>query len=102
MTHRWLALLLMTLLLGGCGMSGSGSGSGAGSSSEKPTNEMTDQQSMAQVVDPAIQIVRAVQLEDVTGGFSYGSCNDQGDPPFQGRVEVAFKMPTTGNPNDVF
>ncbi|WP_158021308.1 hypothetical protein [Mycolicibacterium chubuense] len=56
-------------------------------------NALSDEQARAQVVDPAVQVVRAVRLDDVTGGFSFGSCNDQGEPPFQGRVEVAFKLP---------
>ena len=61
---------------------------------------MSDEQTRAQVVDPAVQVVRAVPLDDVTGGFSFGSCNDQGEPPFQGRVEVAFKLPA--DPGAVF
>ena len=56
-------------------------------------NALSDEQTRAQVVDPAAAVVRAVPLQDVTGGFSFGSCTDQGEAPFQGRVEVAFKLP---------
>jgi hypothetical protein len=96
---RLLALLMMTLVIGGCGMFGSRSGSD--NPYDEPENPLTDEQTMAQVIDPAKEIVHAVTLHDVTGGFSYGSCNDQGDPPFQGRVEVAFKLPP-GDPGEVY
>ena len=60
---------------------------------DEPANPLSDEQTMAQVVDPAKEIARAVPLPDVTGGFGFGSCNDQGDPPFQGVVEMTFKLP---------
>src|SRR3954468_4771211 len=96
---RWLAALLAALVMGGCGMVGSRSESDH--PWDEPENPLTDEQTMAQVVDPAKDVVRALpQLDDVTGGFSYGSCNDQGAPPFQGRVEVAFKLPA--DPDTLF
>lgn len=93
-----LSLLLITLVLGGCGMSDSGSSDG--NTFDQSDNALSDEQARAQVVDPAVQVVRAVTLDDVTGGFSFGSCNDQGEPPFQGRVEVAFKLPA--DPGSVY
>lgn len=51
---------------------------------------LTDDQSMAQVVDPAKQIVTAANLQGVSGGFSFASCNDQGDPPYMGKVTMSF------------
>lgn len=88
---RLLTLLLLTLAMGGCGM--------FGSDSPKPLqNALSDEQTRAQVVDPAVAVVRAVTLDDVTGGFTFGSCTDQGEPPFQGRVEVTFKLPADPEP----
>ncbi len=91
MTCRLLSLLLIALALGGCGMFDSGSSQDH--PFDHPENALSDEQTRAQVVDPAVQVVRAVALDDVTGGFSFGSCNDQGESAFQGRVEVAFKLP---------
>jgi hypothetical protein len=63
---------------------------------------LSDDEAMAQVVEPARQIARAARLQDVTGGFAFESCNDQGAPPFRGRVEMSFAMPTSVEPNDYF
>jgi hypothetical protein len=45
---------------------------------------------MAQVVEPAKQIVGAANMDGVNAGFSFESCNDQGDPPYRGRVALVF------------
>jgi len=63
---------------------------------------LSDEQAMAQVVEPARQIVRAAGLQDVTGGFAFESCNDQGAPPFRGRVEMSFAVPAGVEPDDYF
>jgi hypothetical protein len=63
---------------------------------------LSDEEAMAQVVEPARQIVRAAGLQDVTGGFAFESCNDQGAPPFRGRVEMSFAMPASVEPDDYF
>ena len=39
---------------------------------------MSDEEAMAQVVEPAKEIVRVAALQGITGGFSFESCNDQG------------------------
>jgi len=61
---------------------------------------LTDDQAMAQVVEPAKQIVAAAGLQGVDGGFSFASCNDQGDPPYQGRVTIGFVL--QGDPDAYF
>lgn len=55
---------------------------------------------MSQVVEPAKQIVAAADLQGVDGGFSFASCNDQGDPPYQGRVTIGFLL--RGEPDAYF
>jgi hypothetical protein len=60
---------------------------------DHPAHPMSDEQTMAQVIEPAKQIAKAAGLQDVSGGFHMASCNDQGDPPYQGVVEMSFKMP---------
>ena len=54
---------------------------------------LSDEQAMAQVVDAAKQIVQQAGLRDVTGGFVFESCNDQGAPPYRGRVDMSFAVP---------
>ncbi|MBS4728411.1 hypothetical protein MSM1_08700 [Mycobacterium sp. SM1] len=61
---------------------------------------LTGDQTMAQVVEPAKQIVTAAGLQGVSGGFSFASCNDQGDPPYQGRVTMHFLL--QGDPASYF
>ncbi|BBX18757.1 putative lipoprotein LppJ [Mycolicibacterium duvalii] len=93
---RLLAPLLIVFALGGCGMSESVPAQD--NPFDAPQDALSDEQARAQVVDPAVAVVRAVPLDDVTGGFSFGSCNDQGEPPFQGRVEVTFRLPADPEP----
>jgi hypothetical protein len=63
---------------------------------------LSDEEAMAQVVEPARQIVRLAGLQDVSGGFLFESCNDQGDPPYRGRVEMSFAMPADPEPDAYF
>jgi hypothetical protein len=60
---------------------------------DRPEHPMTDQQTIAQVVDPAKQIAKIAGLQDPSGGFSWESCNDQGEPPYRGRVDMTFAVP---------
>jgi hypothetical protein len=45
------------------------------------------------VVDAARDIVNALHGEVTEAAFSYESCNDQGEAPFRGVVELSFWMP---------
>ena len=54
---------------------------------------LSDEQARAQVVDPAREVVKAAGLQITYATFEWESCNDQGDPPYQGRVDVAFVIP---------
>lgn len=67
---------------------------------EDSAHPLTDDQAMAQVVDPAKQIAAAAGLQSVSGGFSFASCNDQGDPPYQGTVTISFLL--HGDPEAYF
>ena len=57
------------------------------------TKPLSDEQAMAQVVKAARQIVRVAGLREVTGGFMFEACNDQGRPPYRGHVEMSFAIP---------
>jgi hypothetical protein len=63
---------------------------------------LSDEQAMAQVVEPAREIVRAAELRDVTGGFMFESHNDQGRPPFRGRVDMSFALPDEVEPHTYY
>jgi len=58
-----------------------------------PVEAASNEDTMKQVIDPAKQIVRAAGLTDVFGGFSFEACNDQGEPPYRGRLDVSFAIP---------
>jgi hypothetical protein len=66
------------------------------------TEPLSDEQALAQVVEAARQIVRAARLNDVTGGFLFESCNDQGAPPYRGRVDMSFAVPPGVEPQEHF
>jgi hypothetical protein len=61
---------------------------------------LSDDLAMAQVVDPAKEIVAAANLDGVSGGFSFASCNDQGEPPYRGTVTIHFLI--HGDPDAYF
>ena len=58
--------------------------------SDDSAHPLSDEQAMAQVVDPAKQLVGTANLNGIDAGFSFESCNDQGEPPYRGRVALTF------------
>ena len=58
--------------------------------SEGVTDPVTPDESKAQVIDAAREIVTTLSLKGVTAYFSHDSCNDQGEAPFRGRVRIAY------------
>lgn len=69
---------------------------------DHPANPLSDDQAMAQVIEPAKQIIKVAGLGEPTGGFYLGSCNDQGDPPYRGVVEMSFRWPAQADENAYF
>lgn len=59
-----------------------------------PDLPFSNERAITQVVDSAKQIAKVAALQAVSGGFSWESCNDQGDPPYRGRVDLTFRVPT--------
>lgn len=55
--------------------------------------EMDDQQTRAQVVEPAKRIVQSADLQLIAANFRFASCADQGGVPFRGRVGIGFTFP---------
>lgn len=58
------------------------------------SNPMTPDQSRAQVIDAASDVGRAVDQPVASAHFSRSSCNDQGDPPYRGIVDIYYTAPT--------
>ncbi|WP_219858718.1 hypothetical protein [Mycobacterium persicum] len=67
------------LVLGGC--------------ADDVRHPLSPQQARAQVVDAASDIINSLHAELTEATFSYESCNDQGEPPFRGVVDLSFWMP---------
>jgi hypothetical protein len=85
------AVLAVATLLGGCALMPHKSGSaGPANPYEDTAHPMSDDQTKSQVIEPAKQIVAAADLQGVSGVFSFASCNDQGEPPYQGTVRISF------------
>lgn len=94
-------IMLAVMLLGGCSLVfPKPHSSGSSNPFDDSGHPLTDEQTKAQVIDPAKQIVAAANLQGVDGGFSFASCNDQGDPPYQGRVTIGFLL--QGDPDTYF
>lgn len=58
-------------------------------------NPLTPEQSKAQVVDAAKDIVGILKLPVVSAHFWRSSCNDQGGPPFQSEMRIAYPLAPT-------
>jgi hypothetical protein len=54
---------------------------------------MSDEQAAAQVVESAKQIVAAARLSGATGGYSFVSCANATDPPYQAAFYMSFSLP---------
>jgi len=56
------------------------------------SNPISPEQSKAQVVDAAKEIVGITDLKVVDSVFWRGSCNDQGDPPYRGEMRISHPL----------
>ncbi|MEZ0357648.1 hypothetical protein [Mycobacterium sp. SA01] len=60
---------------------------------------LSDDEAQAQLTQLGKAIVSAAQLQNVDAGFAFSSCNDQGDPPHQGSLEIGFTVPSGQSPD---
>jgi hypothetical protein len=58
---------------------------------------MTDAQAAAQVVASAKQIVGSARLEEVSGGYTFVSCKNSNEPPYQVAAYMNFLLPQTNS-----
>lgn len=64
-----------------------------GAAVEPVAHPLTDDQSRAQVLGPARDIVTAGRLTGVSGTYLLMSCQNADDPPYQGAVYLNFDVP---------
>ncbi|MEN4477974.1 hypothetical protein [Mycolicibacterium cosmeticum] len=81
------------LMLGACGVNP------GHPDPERPADPLTADQSTQQVVDVGRQLRKVADLQGVSGGFSFESCNDQGEPPYRGKVEMSSVLPAGVTPD---
>lgn len=93
----WLATVLLTVALGGCTVTPPHQHHQPNTTEPaNPVNttpSFTKEQALAQVTNDAKQIVAVAQLQNPQGNSWFGSCNDQGDPPYKGIAVMIFDRP---------
>ncbi len=87
------AALMLSLLLGGLILSVGRLHSSAADSLDHPAHPVNDDQSEAQVLEPARQIIRTAGLQKPTAGYELMSCKGHDDPPYQGAIYLNFAVP---------
>lgn len=60
---------------------------------DHPANPVSDDQSRAEVVEPARQIVAIAGLRTTNAGYSLMSCKNRDEPPYQGAIYLTFALP---------
>ncbi|WP_197519426.1 hypothetical protein [Mycobacterium sp. E2327] len=60
---------------------------------DHPANPVSDDQSQAQAVESARQIVTLTGLRTTSAGYTLMSCKNRDDPPYQGAIYLTFALP---------
>ncbi len=69
---------------------------------DHPANPVSDDQSEAQAVESARQIVGLTGLRTASAGYTLMSCKNREDPPYQGAVYLTFALPADARPEAYF
>ena len=106
LSSRWArptiaAALAVPLVLGGAFLS-VGRLHSSTSDLDHPANPVSDDQSRAQVVESAKQLVTATGLQTTNAGYLLMSCKDRDDPPYQGAIYLDFALPPGARPDTYF
>jgi hypothetical protein len=64
------------------------------------SNPITPEQSKAQVIDAATEIVGTLNLQVIEPAFWHASCNDQGDAPFRGQMRIGYPLASSFDASD--
>lgn len=84
-TATLVAVTAMATLVSGCGAV-------TGTMNDGVSNPITPEQSKAQVVDAAKEIVGIIDLQFTKSTFWHASCNDQGEAPFRGQMRISYPL----------
>ncbi|MFZ1176759.1 MAG: hypothetical protein WAO15_10930 [Mycobacterium sp.] len=95
------AALAVSLLLGGAFLLVGRLHSTSSDILDHPANPVTDDQSKAQVVESAKQIVTLTGLQTASAGYLLMSCKNRDDPPYQGAVYLTYALPAAA-PADTY
>lgn len=87
------ATLALSLLLGGAVALIDRFHSSPADFLDHPDHPVSDDQSEAQVVEPAKQIIAIAQLQKPTADYLFMSCKDHDGPPYQGAIYMNFAVP---------
>jgi hypothetical protein len=96
------AALTSTLVLGAGSLAAGRLHSTTADSVGHPSRAATDEQTKAEVVEHAKQIVAVAALQNPTGGYLLMSCKNREDPPYQGAVYIDFTLPADAHGNTYF
>ncbi|MGO9508084.1 MAG: hypothetical protein ACLPXZ_12320 [Mycobacterium sp.] len=69
---------------------------------DHPGNPASDEQTEAQVVESARQIVAVAGLQTTSAGYLLMSCKNRDDPPYQGAIYLTFALPAGTGPHTYF
>ena len=69
---------------------------------DHPANPVGDDQSEAQAVESARQIVTLTGLRTASAGYTLMSCKNREDPPYQGAIYLTFALPADARPEAYF
>jgi hypothetical protein len=96
------AALTSTLILGAGSLVAGRLRSSTADSVADARHTATDEQTKAEVVEHAQQIVAVGALQNPTGGYLLMSCENREDPPYQGAVYIDFTLPANAHGNTYF
>jgi hypothetical protein len=69
---------------------------------DHPASPVSDDQSEAQAVESARQIVALTGLRTASAGYAFMSCKNREDPPYQGAIYLTFALPADARPEAYF
>jgi hypothetical protein len=76
--------------------------SSSGDAIEHPAKPVSDDQSKAQVVESAREVVRIAGLQTTSAGYLLMSCKNRDDPPYQGAIYLNFAVPAGARTESYF
>ncbi|SPM26833.1 hypothetical protein [Mycobacterium terramassiliense] len=96
------AALTASLLLGGAFLAVDRLHTTSGDVVDHPAHPVGDDQSQAQVVESAQQIVALAGLRTASAGYTLMSCKNRDEPPYQGAIYLTFALPAGARPEAFF